>query len=174
VKISLPLSLFALFLLLILPACQASQPQATQAQQPAVTGPYAAMQSTDSGVLPASIQVGTTINQSITLQNLPSEGLTSAEFTCSYDASLVEISALTNADIFGTDALAAINGPADGKFIYAIAAVSQKASAGGKVFQFDIKAIAPGSLTLSCLVKASTGGPLSEIIFQPATVTITP
>lgn len=132
------------------------------------------MQSTDSGVLPASIQVGTSINQSITLQNLPGEGLTSAEFACGYDANLVEITALTKADIFGADALAAINGPADGKFIFAIASVSQKANAGGKVFKFDIKATSPGTLTLSCMVKASSGGPLFEIVFQPATVTITP
>jgi len=155
--------------LVVLGACQTGTPTPAQEQN---SQPAAFIQASDPAAQTAPIQVGNTVNQSITLQNPPAEGLTSAEFICSYDPALAEISALTNANQFGTDALAAINGPADGQFIYAIASIAQKATTGGKTFSFDLKALKSGTFNLDCKVRASTGGALFDIVFSPAVITI--
>lgn len=121
----------------------------------------------------AAIKVGDTVVYAIDLQNLPPEGLTSAEFACRYDPVLADISGLTNAGLFGTDAVAAINGPAGGTFVYAIAGVSKKATGSGTVFKFSLKGLKAGSFVFDCKVRASKGTDLFDIPFTPATITIT-
>ena len=65
--------------------------------------------------------VGESATVTVNLGNVPAEGYTSAEFTCTYDPSLAEVSNIVTTNLFGTDAAVAINGPQNGSFIVAIA-----------------------------------------------------
>lgn len=166
-------SISLLILLVSLATSQTNVLAAAATQQD--TGPIASIHVDDSNMRMATVQAikpGDTITYAIDLQNLPAEGLTSAEFACRYDPDLVEISALTDAGLFGSDAIAAINGPAGGTFIYAIAGVTKKATVAGTVFKFNLKALKVGSFSFECRVRASKGGTLFEIPFTPATITI--
>jgi len=120
----------------------------------------------------AALKTGDTVTYAIDLQNLPAEGLTSAEYACRYDPALAEVSALTDAGLFGSDAIAALNGPSGGTFVYALAGVSKKASASGTVFRFQLKALAAGSFSFECKVRASKGAELFSIAFNPTTINI--
>ena len=121
-----------------------------------------------------AITVNSTISYAIDLNNLPSGGLTSAEFGCYYDPTIVEISGLTDAGLFGTGALANIVGPTGGTFIYAIAGINNNKTTGsGTALRFNMKGLVPGTFTFDCQVRASTGGGLFVIPFAPISITIT-
>jgi len=120
----------------------------------------------------AALKTGDTVTYAISLQNLPAEGLTSAEYSCRYDPALAEVSGLTDAGLFGTDAIAALNGPSGGTFVYALAGASKKATTAGTVFRFSLKALAAGSFSFDCRVRASKGGDLFDIAFTPTTINI--
>jgi hypothetical protein len=72
-------------------------------------------------VTPTSVTAGETVLVTVSLNNVPAEGYTSAEFTCTYDAAVVEASNIVAAGLFGADEVVAINGPQNGSFIVAIA-----------------------------------------------------
>jgi hypothetical protein len=123
-------------------------------------------------VNPSSINVDGTSLVTVGLTDLPAGGLTSVEFTCTYDATLIGVSAITDAGLFGTDAAMAVNGPASGMFIVALAGSNgQKATTSGPVFTFTATGLQLGETTITCTARISTGdNTLTEL--QPASATL--
>ncbi len=109
-------------------------------------------------VNPTSVNVGETAVATVSLNNVPAEGYTSAEFTCTYNASLVEVSNIVVGNLFGTDPAVAINGPQNGSFIVAIAGSNgNKATTNGTAFTFSAKGLQAGQSAIECTVRASKG-----------------
>lgn len=122
---------------------------------------------------PAVIPVGGTSIGTLMLSNIPTGGYASAEFTCTYDPALVQISNITDAGLFGSDPAVAVNGPIDGSFVFAVAgSKSQRATSDGAVFTFTVTGLAAGQADISCTVRVSTGGSLSTIASTPASLTV--
>jgi len=120
---------------------------------PTPTGPYVSTE-----VDTASINVGETVLATVRLNNVPASGYTSAEFTCSYDANVVETSNIVVADLFGADSAVAINDPQNGTFVAAIAGSNgNKATTSGIAFTFDAKALQAGQAVILCNVRINTG-----------------
>jgi hypothetical protein len=125
---------------------------------------------------PATIELGSTATAIVSLNNVPAEGYTSVEFTCSYDPAMVEVSnIIANTDLFGADAAVATNGPLDGSFIVAIAGSNgNKAVADGAAFTFNVKGLLVGQTPIECHARVSRGNNvLVEIDSTGATLTIT-
>ena len=124
---------------------------------------------------PASLLVGETSAVSLGLENIPESGYTSAEFACSYDASMVEVSGIAVTDLFGADSATAINGPADGSFIVAVAGSNgNKAATDGNAFTFSATGLQAGTTTITCLVRVSVGdNALTELPSTSVTLTFT-
>jgi len=122
---------------------------------------------------PISVEVGDTAVVSIDLVNVPAEGYASGEFTCTYDATKVEVSDIMVADLFGTDPAIAINDPQEGTFIFAVAGSNgNKATTDGTVFTFSAKGLQLGSNTIECRARVSSGNDvLTEL--SPANGTLT-
>ena len=169
------ISLFALALLMA-----ASQTSVFAAPARQDGGPTATIHLDPGSVrttAPTSIHTGDTVTYAIDIQNLPPEGLTSAEFACRYDDELVTIPGDRFVDThrFGDDAIVAINGPTGGTFVYAIAGTTQRATNAGTVFTFDMVAGGnPGTFTFDCTVRASKGGALFSVPFSSISITINP
>jgi carboxypeptidase family protein/cohesin domain-containing protein/dockerin type I repeat protein len=125
-------------------------------------------------VSPTSVNVGETAVVTVNLNNVPTEGYTSAEFTCTYDASLVGVSNIDATELFGTDPAVAINGPANGSFIVAIAGSSgDKATTSGAAFTFSAQGLQAGQSALACNARVSKGdNVLTQISSTPASLTI--
>ncbi len=123
---------------------------------------------------PTSVEVGETAAVSIGLDNVPAEGYTSGEFTCTYDATKIEVSDIVVADLFGTDPATAINGPQAGTFIVAVAGSNgNKATIDGTVFTFSAKGLQFGSNTIECSARVSLGNDtLSELPPADGTLTV--
>jgi hypothetical protein len=136
---------------------------------PVPTGPYVS-----TVVNPASVNVGEVAVASVSLNNLPAEGYTSAEFTCTYNSSLAEVSNITTADLFGTDAAVAINGPQNGSFIVAVAGSNgRKATTNGTAFTFDLKGLQAGQTAVECKARISKGdNVLAAIESVPGNLTV--
>ncbi|HLO31793.1 MAG TPA: peptidoglycan DD-metalloendopeptidase family protein [Anaerolineales bacterium] len=136
---------------------------------PVPTGPY-----TSVTVDPPTINPGESATATVNLNNVPAEGYTSTEFTCTYNASLVEVSNITVTNLFGTDAVAAINGPQDGRFIVAIAGSNgNKATTNGAAFTFSAKGLQAGQTAIECKARVSKGdNTLTAIEFLPAALTV--
>lgn len=125
-------------------------------------------------VNPASVLVGETTTGTIMLSNIPQGGYASAEFACTYNPALIQISNITDAGLFGTDSATAISGPANGSFVFAVAGSNgQRATTDGAVFTFSITALAAGQAQITCVAQVSAGGALTTISFTPATLSIT-
>ena len=123
---------------------------------------------------PASVVVGGTSTGTLMLTNVPDQGYASAEFTCTYNPALVQVSNIADAGLFGSDPAVAINGPADGSFIFAVAGSNdQRATSDGAVFTFTLTALAAGQADITCVVRVSTGGALTTISSIPASLLIT-
>ena len=125
---------------------------------------------------PASVKVGESSTISISLDNVPAEGYTSAEFTCTYDAAMVEIGNIAVTDLFGTDSASAINGPADGSFIVAVAGSNgNKATADGVAFTFTATGLQKtDQTTIACVARVSQGdNVLTELPSTSTDLTIT-
>ncbi|HLO14175.1 MAG TPA: cohesin domain-containing protein, partial [Anaerolineales bacterium] len=89
-------------------------------------------------VSPSSIQIGGMATVTVNLNNVPQEGYTSAELTCTYNPNLVEASNIVIAGLFGGDPVVAINGPHNGLFIVAIAGGNgSKATTDGPIMTFN-------------------------------------
>lgn len=131
--------------------------------------------SASTSVNPANLNVGESALVTVSLNNVPASGYTSAEFTCTYDESLLEVSNITIGSLFGADAAAAINGPQNGSFIVAIAGSNgNKATTSGPVFTFNVTALQAGQTSVECAVRASTGNSVLTPLSSTGTdVTIT-
>jgi hypothetical protein len=123
---------------------------------------------------PVNILLGETSTATVMLNNVPETGYASAEFTCSYNPALVEVSNIAEAGLFGTDAVVAINGPQNGLFIVAIAGSNgQKAVTSGAAFTFTLTPLAAGSSEVRCDARVSAGNSLTSIASTPATLNVT-
>lgn len=122
---------------------------------------------------PATIKVGETSIATVSLGEVPTEGYSSAEFTCTYDPALVEVSEIADAGLFGTDAVMVVNGPANGSFIVAIAGSNgKKATTNGSVFTFKTKGLKAGEAVIRCDARVSMGNGLISLESVPATLSI--
>src|SRR5918996_1388394 len=110
----------------------------------------------------ASLHIGETASVSVKLNNIPVEGYKSAEFTCTYNAGLVEKSNIVVTDLFGADPVTAIHDPQNGTFIVAIAgANSNRATTSGAAFTFSAKALQAGQSQILCTARVSKGDNLA-------------
>jgi phage baseplate assembly protein gpV len=110
-------------------------------------------------VTPTSVTVGDAAVVSVGLNEVPVEGYASAEFTCTYDPTLVSISNVVVTDLFGTDPATATFDPQDGNLIVAIAGSNgQKATVSGPAFTFTATSLAVGQATIACSARVSVGG----------------
>ena len=120
---------------------------------PTLFGPYVS-----ATVNPSTINVGETALVTISLNNVPAEGYTSAEFTCGFNPGSFEISNITAGTLFGSDAAVAIHGPTSNQFILAIAGSSgNKATTSGVVFTYNIKGLQSDQMYVGCEARVSTG-----------------
>ena len=136
---------------------------------PEPTDPYVS-----TTVVPPSIEVGGTALVTVSLGNVPATGYASAEFTCTYNASLVRTSNIIVTNRFGTDSATAINDPQNGSFIVAIAGTNgNRATTSGPVFTFNVTGLAVGQTPIECQARVSSGdGVLSDLIAVNTTLTI--
>ncbi len=125
-------------------------------------------------VNPANLNVGETSTATVSLNNVPAEGYTSAEFTCVYDATLVHVSNIVATNLFGADPAVAINDPQNGVFIVAIAGTNgNKANTSGPVFTFTLTALQAGQTNILCSARVSTGdNVLTDLPSTGSTLTI--
>lgn len=122
---------------------------------------------------PAVIFIDETSQGSVMLNNVPLAGYASAEFTCSYDPSLISITNISQAGLFGNDPVVILNGPTNGSFLFAIAGSNgQRATQSGTVFTFTATGLAAGDASLNCVVRVSAGGALTTIPFTTASLTV--
>ena len=133
------------------------------------TGPYVLTDANPQGII-----VGETGLVTVSLINTPVDGYRSAEFTCTYAPSLIEVSNITVAGIFGPNPVSALNGPQNGSFILAIAGSNgNKATTSGAAFTFNARGLQAGQTSIECRARVSTGsGTLGDILYIPDTLTI--
>jgi hypothetical protein len=138
-------------------------------------------------VNPTTVNVGETATVTVSLNNVPAEGYTSAEFTCTYNAILIEVSNIAVTNLFGADAAVAINGPhpQGGSFIVAIAGSNgNEATTSGTAFTFNATGLQAGQAAIECTVRVSKGdnvltslsstGTTLTVVGSAATATSTP
>jgi hypothetical protein len=125
-------------------------------------------------ITPLTIQVGNTGQLTVRLNNIPAQGYTSGEFTCTYDPALVEVSNISVGNLFGPDPVSGISGPQNGSFILAVAGSNgRKASGSGNAFSFNAKGLQAGKTNIDCRARVSEGlNVLQSIGSQSSTVTI--
>ena len=148
--------------------------QSTFTPTPTPSGPFVV-----TTVDPTTIAVGGTALTTVSLNNVPVEGYTSAEFTCTFDPALLQTSNITVTNLFGEDAVAAINTPQAGKFIIAIAgSQGNKATTSGSAFTFNVTALQAGQATIDCQARVSTGNniltPLPSLVAALTILEFTP
>lgn len=114
--------------------------------------------SVTTSVAPSSVNVGETATVTVSLNNVPAEGYTSAEFTCTYDANLLAVSNVAVAGLFGADPVTAFNSAQNGSFIFAIAGSNgNKATTSGTAFTFSVTGLLAGQSSIECTVRVSKG-----------------
>jgi len=135
----------------------------------------AAVPTVTTTVSPTSLNVGESALATVSLSNVPAEGYTSAEFTCTYDAIVLEASNIVVNGLFGADAAVAINGPQNGTFIVAIAGSNgNKATTSGTAFTFSVKGLQAGQAAVDCTARVSKGdNVLTSIEWVGTSVTVT-
>jgi hypothetical protein len=108
------------------------------------------------------------------LNNPPASGYTSAEFTCTYNQALIQVSNFVAGSVFGPNPVMVVNGPANGTFIVAIAGSNgSKATATGIAFTFSILGLQAGQVTIQCTVRVSDGSDvLTTIPSTPTNLTV--
>ena len=105
-----------------------------------------------------SVDLGGLALATVSLNNVPAEGYTSTEFTCTYNASLVEVSNVVPTNLFGADAAILTHVPQTGSLIVAIAGShGNKATTSGAAFTFDVKGLQAGQTALECTARVSKG-----------------
>ena len=132
---------------------------------------------------PDTLLVGQTGLVSVSLNGLPSEGVASIEFTCSYASDQISVGSVQIGEIFGDDPVSAYNNSQTGSFIYVVAASNGKAlNTNGMAFTFNITGLQPGSSSVECKAKilranysmesiASVPDSLTIILFSAPTAT---
>jgi len=125
-------------------------------------------------VVPTTISVGENAAVTVSLDNVPAEGYTSAEFACSYNAGLVELGNITVTDLFGTDPVMAATTPQGGSFIIAIAGSNgRKATTSGAAFVFSVEGLQAGQTAIECVARVSKGdGVLTQLPSNPASLNV--
>jgi hypothetical protein len=114
---------------------------------------------------PPSVMVGESSTVTVNLNNIPAEGIASAEFTCTYNPAMVEVSTISPTNLFGGDPILVVNGPQNGGFIFAIAgSIGNKATTGGAAFTFSAKGLQLGQSAIDCQGRVSTGNLVLETI----------
>ena len=109
-------------------------------------------------VSPEELIVGETAVGTVSFNEVPAEGYTSAEFTCTYPLDVVGEGNIVVTELFGTDAAVAISDLQDGTFIVAIAGSNgQKATVAGDVFTFDLAGLLAGEAVVECVARVSIG-----------------
>jgi murein DD-endopeptidase MepM/ murein hydrolase activator NlpD len=136
---------------------------------PTLSGPFVS-----TTITPQSIAVGASALVTVRLNNVPAAGYTSAEFTCSYNVNLFEVSNITVANLFGADPVSAIHGPEPQRLIVAIAGSDgNKATTSGTAFTFNVTGLQVGQTVIECRARVSQGNnALTEIPFVVDYVTI--
>jgi hypothetical protein len=126
-------------------------------------------------VNPTSVNVGETAIVTVNLNNVPTEGYTSAEFTCTYDASLIDVGTPVVTNLFGPDPAVAISTPQAGSFIVAIAGSNgSKATTSGAAFTFSVTGLLAGQTSIECTVRVSQGNNvLTPLPSTAASLTVT-
>lgn len=124
---------------------------------------------------PPSVLVGASSTGTVSLNLIPAGGFASAEFACTYNSAVVEISNITTTSLFGADPVTAVNGPLNGSFIVAIAgSKGNKALTDGAVFSFTAKGLQVGQSAVNCQTRVSTGNlVLVAIPSTPANLDVT-
>ncbi|WKZ35514.1 MAG: peptidoglycan DD-metalloendopeptidase family protein [Anaerolineales bacterium] len=125
-------------------------------------------------VLQSILSIGESSSVTVGLFNVPAEGYTSAEFICTYDPAVVEVSNILVTSLFGTDPVSALNGPQFGQFILAVAGSDGKrATTSGTVFTFMVQGLQAGQTPVQCTARVSEGqGTLESIEYIPDNVTV--
>ena len=109
-------------------------------------------------IIPTSINTGEVVSVSVNLNNVPFDGYTSTEFTCTYNPALIEARNIMVANLFGFDAAAAMNGPQNGSFIVAIAGSNgNKATTSGTAFTFSVTGLQAGQTAVECKARVLNG-----------------
>jgi hypothetical protein len=105
-----------------------------------------------------NVNVGEFATVNVNLNNVPAEGYTSAEFTCTYNPALLEVSNIVISNLFGADPVSAVSGPQNGSFIVAIAGSGgNRATTSGTAFTFSVKGLQAGQTSLECTARVSRG-----------------
>lgn len=125
-------------------------------------------------ITPSNIQAGDMSDVTVSVNNIPAQGYTSTEFTCTYDPALVDVSNVSVANLFGSDSASTMSDPQNGSFILAVAGShGQKATSSGVAFTFKAKGLQVGTTTVECKARVSEGlNALQSIGSVPATITI--
>ena len=123
---------------------------------------------------PLHLAIGDISLITVSLNNIPVDGYTSTEFTCTYIPSLVEVSNIIISGLFGADPVSGILGPQNGSFIVAIAGSNgNKAMVGGTAFTFNVRALQIGQTSVECTARVSNGqNVLQSILSIPTNITI--
>jgi hypothetical protein len=123
---------------------------------------------------PASVLLGQAAVVTVSLSNVPAEGYTSAEFTCTYDPAFIAVTGITTTELFGADAAVAIKDPLT-TFIVAIAGSNgDKATTSGAAFTFTATGLQAGETAIDCQARVSKGdNVLTQLPATAATLTIT-
>jgi len=126
-------------------------------------------------VNPTSLTVGEVAVVTVNLNNVPAEGYTSAEFTCTYNASLIDVGTPVVTNLFGPDPAVAISTPQAGSFIVAIAGSNgNKAVTSGVAFTFSVTGLQAGQTAIECTVRVSQGNNvLTALPSTGASLTVT-
>ena len=130
--------------------------------------------SVTTSVNPSTVNAGESATVTVSLNNVPAEGYTSAEFTCTYNASLIQVSDIAVTDLFGADAAVAINSSQNGSFIVAIAGSNgNKATSSGSAFTFSATGLQAGQSAIECTVRVSKGdNSLTSLASSGTTLTV--
>lgn len=130
--------------------------------------------SVSTSVNPTTVNVGETATVTVSLNNVPAEGYTSAEFSCTYNASIVQVGNITVAGLFGADPATAVNDPQNGNVIVAIAGSNgNKATTSGTAFTFSATGLQAGQSAIECTARVSKGnGVLTSIPSTGTSLTV--
>jgi hypothetical protein len=126
-------------------------------------------------ITPGTLNVGETAVATVSLTNVPADGYTSAEFTCTYNPALVSVGTPVATNLFGADPVAVLNGPQNGSFIFAIAGSNgNKAMTSGSAFTFSVTGLVAGTSPIECDARVSKGDNiLTDIASTGTSITVT-
>jgi clostripain len=132
-------------------------------------------------VNPTNVDPGGTALVTVSLDNVPAEGYSSAEFSCTYDNRGVARGSILVGSLFGADPVMVVSPrpsiPEISSFIVAIAGSNgAKATTSGAVFTFGLTAqqVGVGPIRIDCTARASKGdgNVITLLSSGPATLTI--